>query len=64
MLVVNVIVGMFGKDQVNQTVVIIVAVVATSIIALPLGGFLIFHLYLTLSGKTTREIVKKIDNSQ
>jgi len=64
MLVVNVVVGMIGKDQINQTVVIIVAVVATSVIALPLAGFLIFHVYLTVTGKTTREIVKKIDNSK
>lgn len=55
---------MIGKDQINQTVVIIVAVVATSVIALPLAGFLIFHVYLTVTGKTTREIVKKIDNSK
>jgi hypothetical protein len=64
MLVVNVAVALLGNNGVNQTVVIVVSVVATSVIALPLVGFLIFHLYLTVAGKTTREIVKKIDNTQ
>jgi hypothetical protein len=63
MLVINAIVAMLGKDSVNSTVVIIVAVCATGVIALPMMGFLIFHIYLTVSGRTTREIIKKIDNS-
>jgi hypothetical protein len=64
MLVINAIVAMLGKDSVNSTVVIIVAVCATGVIALPMLGFLIFHIYLTVSGKTTRELIKKIDNSE
>ena len=64
MLVINAIVAMLGKDSVNSTVVIIVAVCATGVIALPMMGFLIFHIYLTVSGRTTREIIKKIDNSE
>ncbi len=54
MLVINAIVGMLGKDSVNSTVVIIVSVCATGVIALPMMGFLIFHIYLSLTGRTTR----------
>ena len=33
------------------------------IIALPMLGFLIFHIYLAVRGKTTRELLKKLDSS-
>jgi hypothetical protein len=64
MLVVNIIVYLMGTESVNSTVVIVVSVVAASVIALPLIGFLIFHVYITFSGRTTREVVKKIDNQK
>lgn len=64
MLVVNIVVYLMGTESVNSTVVIVVSVVAASVIALPLVGFLIFHVYITFSGRTTREVVKKIDNEK
>jgi hypothetical protein len=54
MLVINIVVSMLGKNQVNSTIVIIVCICATGVIALPMAGFLIFHVYLSLTGKTTR----------
>ena len=54
-LIINLIVFMIGKTAtIDSTVVIIIGVVAVAIIAVPLFGFLIFHLYLTITGKTTR----------
>ena len=54
---------MIGKGgNVDATIVIIIGSVAVGIIAVPLFGFLIFHIYLSLSGKTTREMIKKIDS--
>lgn len=34
------------------------------IIAIPLVGFLIFHIYLAVTGKTTREMLKKIKDEK
>ena len=64
MLVINAVVAMLGKDAVNSTVVVIVAVCATGVIALPMMGFLVFHVYLSVTGRTTREIIKKIENAE
>lgn len=44
----------------NSTVVIVVCSVAVGIIAIPLLGFFIFHIYVACTGNTTREIIKKI----
>lgn len=41
-------------SSVNSTVLIIVCAVAVGLIAIPLFGFFIFHLYLMFTGKTTR----------
>jgi hypothetical protein len=54
-LVVNIIVYIVTKTgTMDTTVVIIVGSIAVGIILIPLFGFLIFHIYLVLSGKTTR----------
>lgn len=48
---------------VNSTVAIIICSVVLGVIALPLLFLLVFHIYLTLTGKTTREILKKLESS-
>jgi hypothetical protein len=55
-LLVNVIVYMLGRQQggINPIIVIIIGSVTVGIIMIPLLGFLIFHLWLTYIGKTTR----------
>jgi predicted permease len=61
MLIVNLVVYMLAKNSdVDPTVVIVVSSVAVGLIAVPLFGFLIFHLYVSFTGRTTREIIKKI----
>ncbi len=61
-LVVNLIVFFVGKSgsEVNSLIVIIVCAVIVGLIALPLLGFFIFHIYLAISGRTTRELIKSI----
>jgi hypothetical protein len=41
-------------STIDSTVIIIVSSVIFGIIAIPLLGFLIFHIYLSLTGNTTR----------
>jgi hypothetical protein len=54
-LVVNIVVFSMSKSQdVSPTLVIIVCSVAGGCIGLPLLGFLIFHIYISVSGNTTR----------
>ena len=48
-----------GKE-VNETLIIVICSVSVGIIALPLLGFFIFHIYLAITGKTTREVIKSI----
>ncbi len=53
---------MLGKQtNIDPTIVIIIGAIAVGVIVVPIFGFLIFHFYLTFTGKTTREVVKKID---
>lgn len=61
-LIINgVVYGMARADsKVNSTIVIIVCSVVVGIIGLPLLGFFIFHIYLSCTGKTTREVIKNI----
>jgi palmitoyltransferase ZDHHC9/14/18 len=51
------------NGSVDSTVAIIISAVAFGIIALPMLAFLIFHIYLSFKGKTTRELLKKLDSS-
>ena len=52
---VNLIVFFVSQDgTVDSTVAIIISAVAFGLIAIPMIGFLIFHIYLSLKGKTTR----------
>jgi thiol:disulfide interchange protein len=53
-----------GGSQVNSTVVIIICSVVLGVLALPMLGFLVFHVYLSLTGKTTRELLKKLDRGE
>lgn len=61
-LVANLIVFFVGKSgsEVNSVVIIIVCAVIVGLIAVPLLGFFIFHIYLVISGRTTRELIKSI----
>lgn len=58
----NIIIYIMQKSgsEVNSTVIVIVCAVAVGVIAVPLLGFFIFHLYLAITGRTTREIIKSI----
>lgn len=49
-------------NEVNSTIVIIICSVAVGIIAIPLIGFFIFHIYLAATGNTTREVIKNIEH--
>ena len=52
---VNLIVFFITQDgTVDSTVAIIISAVVLGLIALPMIGFLIFHIYLSIKGKTTR----------
>lgn len=45
-------------SQVNATIVIVICSIVVGLIAIPLIGFLIFHVYLSCTGRTTRELIK------
>jgi hypothetical protein len=53
-----------GGSQVNSTVAIIICAVVLGIVALPMLVFLVFHIYLSVTGKTTRELLKKLDSGK
>lgn len=52
----NVIIYVVNKagTSINKTAIIIVCSIVVSLIAIPLLGFFIFHVYLILTGRTTR----------
>ena len=52
------------SGKIDSTVFIAVCAVVLGIIGIPLLLFLIFHLYLCLSGKTTRELLKNISSEE
>lgn len=60
--IVNAIVFFLTQDNssVDSTLAIIICSIVFGIVALPMLGFLIFHLYLAIRGKTTRELLKKL----
>lgn len=50
------------SGKIDSTVFIAVCAVVLGIIGIPLLLFLIFHIYLCITGKTTRELIKNIKN--
>ena len=50
-----------GGTQIDSTVLIIIVSVAVGILAIPILLFFGFHIYLNVTGRTTRELIKKID---
>jgi hypothetical protein len=50
-----------SSKDVSQTAIIVIVSVVGAIIGLPILGFLIFHIYLTITKKTTRELLKHIE---
>ena len=66
MLIVNMIVFIIQKSSrdVSPTAIIIVVAVVASVIGLPILGFLIFHIYLSLTKKTTRELLKHLEREE
>jgi hypothetical protein len=59
-LVANLILFFIAKSgsSVNSVVLIVVCSVIVAIIGLPLLIFFIFHIYLMITGRTTRELIK------
>jgi hypothetical protein len=54
-LIVNLVIFLLGRQaSINPTVVIIIGSIAVGIIVVPLFGFLIFHIYISISGRTTK----------
>lgn len=45
-------------------VAIVICGVVVALIAIPMLGFLGFHIYLALTGKTTRELLKDIQREE
>lgn len=62
MLIANVIILFLkqAEDQVSQTAVVIVVSVIAGVIFLPLFFFFGFHLFLAITGNTTRQYIKDI----
>lgn len=62
LLVVNMIFFVISKTQssISQTAVIVIASVLGGILGVPLLAFFGFHLYLAITRKTTRDVLKKI----
>ena len=56
MAIINLVVYFLSLNgsNINSTVAIVICSVVLGIIAVPMMGFLIFHIYLSLTGKTTR----------
>lgn len=63
MFIINMIVFVIQKSSkdINQTAIIVIVAVVSGVIGLPILGFLIFHIYLTIQKKTTRELLKHIE---
>lgn len=53
-----------GGSAVDSTIAVIVCAVVLGIVALPMFGFLVFHVYLSLTGRTTRELLKKLGRTE
>jgi hypothetical protein len=51
-----------SSNEVSQTAIIVIISVVAAVIGLPILGFLIFHLYLTIKKKTTREVLKHLES--
>ena len=50
-----------SQDDVNQTVVIVAVATVGGVLGVPLVAFCLFHAFLAVTGSTTRECIKKID---
>jgi hypothetical protein len=62
--IINMVVFIIHQSQsVNQTVVIVIVAIVGSILGVPLIGFCIFHMFLAINHSTTRECVKKLQNT-
>jgi MFS-type transporter involved in bile tolerance (Atg22 family) len=48
-------------NQINPTVAIVICAVVFGVIAIPMVVFVVFHIYLSVTGKTTRELLKKLE---
>jgi amino acid permease len=66
LFIVNMIVFVIQKStqSINQTAIIVIVSVVAGVLGIPILGFLIFHLYLTVTKKTTRELLKHIDRDE
>lgn len=59
----NLVIYLLNRDdkEVSSTAIIIIVSVIGGIIGLPLTIFFIFHLYICITGRTTREVIKNIE---
>lgn len=64
--VVNLAVYLINRESrtANETVVIIIVSVISGFIGIPILIFAFFHVYLCLTGRTTREVLKRIDKGE
>ena len=52
-----------GEDKVNKTAIIVVLSVVAAGLGLPLLCFFVFHLFLAVTGNTTRQCLKKLEDT-
>lgn len=64
--VVNLAVYLINRESkaVNETVIIIIVSVIGGLIGLPILIFAFFHVYLCVTGRTTREVLKRIEKGE
>jgi len=61
---INMVVFIVSKtSSVNQTAVIIIVSIVAGLLGIPIIGFFIFHIYVAITRNTTREVLKKIENT-
>ena len=53
-----------NADSVDPTVAVVICSVVIAVIGLPMLCFLLFHLYLSIRRRTTRELLKRLDSAR
>ena len=66
MAIINTVIYILEKqeDNIDQTAVIVVVSVIGGVLGLPLVCFLGFHIFLSLTGSTTRELIKEYSHDE
>jgi hypothetical protein len=59
MFILNLVILVINKSgQISEAAIIAIVVVVSALLGLPLVAFFSFHIYLAVTGSTTREIIK------